>query len=77
MRLFVPAGQEATVHLGVQSLNTSLANLGEARNITDIGNLQTASQQCGHRTTSGNNLITQLVQGGGKLHHSPLIANAY
>ena len=76
MLLLIPACQQTTVHLGVKGFHSALANLGEARNITDIGNLQAAITQCCQGTTCGDNLPTQLRECSGKLHNASLIANA-
>ena len=76
MLFLIPTSQQTTVHLGVQGLNSALANLGKARNIADVRNLQSTCAKCRQSTTRGDNLPTHLNKGCGKLNHSPLIANA-
>ena len=56
----VAASQQAAVHLGMERLDTSVADLREPRHIADVDHLHAAFSQQFHRTAGGDHLPAEL-----------------
>ena len=71
----VAASQQAAVHLGMERLDTSVADLREPRHIADVDHLHAAFSQQFHRTAGGDHLPAELSKSARELHHAGLIAH--
>ena len=75
--LIVTTRQQTAMHLRVQGLYATVANLGEARYVADVDDLHTALLEQLHRTARGDYLPTERTESLGELHHATLVAYTY
>ena len=72
----VAAGQQATVHFGMEGLDAAVADLREARHVADVDHLDAALPQQFHRAARGDDLPPEGTQFPGKIDNAGLIAYA-
>ena len=71
----VASRQQAAVHVGVQGLDSAVADLGKARHVADVDNLDTAVGQQFHRAARGDHLPAQGTQALGEINDTRFVAD--
>ena len=71
----VASRQQAAVHVGVQGLDAAVADLGKARHVADVDNLDPAVGEQFHRAARGDHLPAQGTQALGEINNTRFVAD--
>ena len=71
----VASRQQAAVHVGVQGLDAAVADLGKARHVADVDNLDPAVGEQFHRAARGHHLPAQGTQALGEINNTRFVAD--